>query len=339
MIGTSMLAQPRLTEGGSTAIITASPIRLRSLSEAEWDAFAKRCGASHHCALSHIRAWRLLRWVRVFEVLRQDAGGCSRIGQCAVARGWRHHRFLDSLQLLPGHEADWPAAMAAVLRALGPGTYRYGSAWSMEPRRQVQLQEIPGVTIQAVEPMAAQAVDFAAFPDWPAYLQAVSTNARRNARKAAQAYPDLAVRQHEGTAMQGQVPLLVWLRHAVCRRKRLRFHIPREWLRAVARAVIWRRYGFIAAVRSEGRTLGIFSGIRFGGNTYYLEGASTPGNEGASWYLMLEMLRRAQAHDPQGHFVMGIVTEDAKLTWSRAQCRVADHPTSIVVFRYGGAAR
>lgn len=336
MIETPLLTRPPAVQDTPAPCIIARPVPLQALSAAEWDGFAARCGASYHCALAHIRAWRLLRTVRVFELVRQDAGGEARIGQCAVALGGRR-RFLDSLQLLPDHAAEWPAAMAAVLRALGPGTYRYGSTWSLQPRREALLRDLPGISIEHVQPMAVQAVDFGAYAGWDAYLRAVSTNARRNARKAAQAYPDLVVKLHEGPAMQGQVPKLTWLRNAVCRRKRLRFRLPHEWLRAAARAEIWRRYGFIASVEAGGRTLGMFSGIRFGGSTCYLEGASRADNDGASWYLMLEMLRHAYAKHPQGHFIMGIVTEDAKLTRSREQCRVADHPTSIVEFRYAGA--
>lgn len=303
---------------------------------AKWEAFASRCGASHHCALEHIRFWQLSQRVRLFEIFRMEHGAPAKIGQGAVTLGLRSRRFLDSLQLLPGHDASWKPAMAAILRELGPGRYRYGSAWNLESCRYQDMQSLEALRIESAEPFAVQAVDFSNWADWDSYLHGVSNNARRNAKRSTQAHPDRTMPLHQRWAMLGKVRQLTRLRLAVCRRKGLEFQTMREWLRATIRAVIWRRYAFIACFEARAQTLAMFSGIHCGGNTYYLEGASREGNEGASWSLMLAMLQRGYERNPHGFFVMGIVSPDANLSRSRAQCRVSDHPTSIIKFHYAG---
>ncbi|MBU8541459.1 GNAT family N-acetyltransferase [Falsiroseomonas tokyonensis] len=315
--------------------VTVRRVRLASSSVRDWEDFAGRCGASHHCAMGHIRFWRIFCRVELFEVFRSGDSWCSKIGQCAVAIGPRSRRFLDSLQLLPGHQDCWTGAMAAVLRALGPGTYRYGSTWSLERSRDQDLRDLAGVSIDHVACLAVQAVDFARWASWDQYLSAVSNNARRNAKKAAQCHPDIVLTIHEGLDMLGKVQLLTRLRGAMCRRKKLRFNMPRQWMRAFLRALIWRRQAFIATVGVCGQTLAMFSGIHFGGNTYYLEGAAPADNEGASWYLMLAMLRQSHEQNPEGRFVMGVADPDANLSRSRDQCRVSEHPASVIAFRYG----
>jgi hypothetical protein len=78
----------------------------------------------------------------------------------------------------------------------------------------------------------------------------------------------------------------------------------------------------------------MFVGIDFGPNTYYVEGGSRADNEGAAWYLITAMLKRAFHRSSSGKFVMGCVLNDPGLECSRNQCRVTSYPSSIVEFDY-----
>jgi hypothetical protein len=256
-----------------------------------------------------------------------------KIGQCAISCG-RTRQFIGGLQLLPGFEDDWKPTMTAVLQALGPGRYQYGSTWDVESRRDRELRELDGVTIEHVEAHVMQAVDFSRWANWDAYLHDVSNNARRNARRATQSLPDLTLTVDLGLRTAGKVPMLTQLRGLMFRRKSLEFNFGREWLRSMLRAILWRRHAIIAAARTHDETLAMVSCIEFGANTFYLEGASRPTNGGAAWHLMLSMLKRAFDRDPAGKFVMGVVVDDADLSRSREQCRVSAYPISTITFTY-----
>lgn len=309
--------------------------RWHDLSAADWDAFAQRCGASHRCALGHVRFWRLRYRLRFFELYAVVDGGRQKIGQCAIAYGRGSDRqFVDSLQLLPVFDEYWSAAMRAVLRVVGPGQYRYGSTWSLESPRDGDFYDVAGVSVESIRQIVVEAVDFSRWSSWDAYLRDVSTNARRNAKRASQSFPDLAVTVHPGMKAATQVALLTRLRLQMFKRKELQFRVAREYLRSLFRSVLWRHHAFIATASGGGQTLSLFSGICFGSNTYYLEGASRVSNGGATWHLMLAMLREAFERAPTGKFVMGITEKDADLARSRQQCRVTGHETSVVSFSY-----
>src|ERR1700761_4987647 len=103
--------------------VEAAQLRWQDLSATAWDEFAQRCGASHRCALDHVRSWRLRYRLRFIELFSVVDGRRHKIGQCAIAWKGRSGRFLDSLQMLPGFDDHWKPAMTAVLRSVGPGRY------------------------------------------------------------------------------------------------------------------------------------------------------------------------------------------------------------------------
>ena len=96
-----------------------------------------------------------------------------------------------------------------------------------------------------------------------------------------------------------------------------------------------------SVIRNGRKVLAAFFGATFGEMTYYFDGASRRRNGGASWRLVLEMMRRAYQQAPKGKFVMGYVDyaiHDKALSdgliWSRTACRASEYPTSIVTFQY-----
>jgi hypothetical protein len=317
-------------------MITLQSRRRRGIAQSEWDSFAEQCGASHHCAFDHIGLWHLLGRVHYIEIFEAPGEARRKIGQCAVAEVHGIRRFLDGLQLLPDAGDMWAPVMSAVLEELGSGHYRYGSNWSLECPRDLDLLDLPGVAVQRADPVVVQAVDFSRWATWDDYAKSMSENVRRNANNARKSHPDLRVTEREGLSTVTKVQALIWFRAAMCRRKGLQFRIGHEWLRALVRAVVWRRHVVIASAEAHRRALAMFSGIRFGTSCYYLEGASRPDNSGASWHLMMTMLKSAYRRSPRGKFVMGVVEKDPNLNRSRQQCRVSNYPGCLVEFNYAG---
>ena len=275
--------------------------------------------------------------LRYFELYSEDSG--SKIGQCAISTERHQTIFLDGLQLLPEHEELWQPAMAALLSALGPGRYRYGSQWSTESPRDLDLTKIRDVTVERAEPIIVQAVDFSHWNSWDDYYRQVSNNARRNAKKAVSRHPDLQLKMRRGLSTLFDSPALTTLQRAIASRKQ----IPASFLRIAARflfrTITMHKYAITAVVTAGGRTLAALSGIEFGESTYYLTGGSEADISGAAWHLMLALIR--ETHDRthgSGKFLMGTVEENGpgwiNLARSREQCRVHDFPTAIVTFTY-----
>jgi hypothetical protein len=317
-------------------------------SAAEWDGFAQRCGASFRCSHRGSAAWQFefhrLHRLRRLELFLVGRDRTEKIGQCAVGVGRRHSLFSDGLHLLPEHELRWSAAMAAVLRHLGPAAYIYGSEWSVEPPREAELRQLPGATVTGLQSFSVDVVDFSRWDSWEGYLRAVSSNARRNVKKAVQAYPALAVLDGVGPLSARRYAESVVLRRQLFQRKGVARSAVGMVVRSLARQLSLRRYSHAAYLVDGRRLLAYYSGIAFGRNHYYLEGAARPGEPGTSWYLLLEMIRRAfDATGGQGKFVMGSDdgTQAGDKQWeglrrSRQQCCATKFPTSVVRFTYDG---
>ena len=308
----------------------------------EWDEFAQECGASFRCARSALRFLQtehhLWFQVRRLELHLQEFGERRKIGQCAIGVG-RHRRvFADGLQLKPGYEMLWQPAMTAVLAALGPGRYRYGSHWSLETPRERELGSLDGIRLERIRPHIVQAVDFGRWSSWEEYFQQISANVRRNARRALD-NPGLHMRVREGLAGLREMPALLAMQKRLADRKKVPLASRQRQLRLALRTGLLRDHAVTATARSGADCLATYSGVEFGGNSYYLNGASTPDNGGAAWHLLLAMLRRAWDRGPGPRkFVMGTVQapDDGweKLDRSRQQCRVSAFPTSVVDFAY-----
>lgn len=321
-----------------TRPILVKRLRLSTRSKAEWNWFAEKCEATYFCSYVNVICEKLRRRVLLFEISCDDI----KIAQCAVAVDWfgSRRQFLDSLQILPCHAPLWGAAMQELLSILGPGTYHYGSKWNIEPPRHAALTAIPGVKLQSVSAYHVHVVDFSRWDDWESYEKAISTNIRRNAAKAVKTDPATAIVLNRGVSAIKDVFSLIGMRFVTRRRKGLEdFNRVVATIRYAARTFLVN--GYTAKVIHANRVVAYFSGIDFGSITFYLDGASLQDNGGASWYLMLHMLKRAWK--PNGKVLMGMHQPGTdwagreNILLSRRHCRVSEFPSSVVTFSYGSS--
>lgn len=330
-----------VTPAGSHVVATT--LRLRDCDPEAWDSFAQDCGASYRSAYPWLRAWAL-KWgvkysLKVFEF--RAAG--QKMGQCAVGIAKSERIFLDRLQLTPGYEHLWSQAMAAVLAQLGPGRYRYGWHLNLEPAREQQLARIPGVVVEAVQPLTVHAIDFRQWSSWNDYWKSTSSNTRRNAKRAEA--EGLQVEVRKGFSSLLHAAPLVRLRSVMYERKGIKFEALKVLASYVVSYVASPKYNVTAIASDHEQALAGFSGMEFGTHTYYIDGGSRPANKGAAWYLQRWMLQRAWERDPgRAMFVMGYVdfaTHDESvgggLLRSRKALRASDYETSVVTFAFGCA--
>lgn len=306
-----------------------------------WEAFALRCGAGLRSAAARLQA---LRWMGL-EVYEVYAGPKARkVGQCAVIRRSGRTVFYDGLQILPEHQALWPAAMAAVLRRLGPGRYRYGWEWSLEKPRHDQLAAIRGLRVTQVRSVIVQGIDFSRWPDWSSYLASVRKTCRYEARAAERRHPGLRLTVHAGLASLADAPGLILSQVALFRHKHVAFHAAGAIRSLLLQTLTSPGSAFIATARAGSKGLAAFQGAEFGTTTYYLSGARAPGVTGAGWRLLLWLAERAFQRNPRGKFLLGFADSPARdplaaegILLSRRGLRVSDWPTSRVDFHWSGS--
>jgi hypothetical protein len=326
--------------------ITVTEVGHKTIEPRAWDEFAKQCATSFQCTYAYLRAWAFknsFRYdLRLFELHVQESGAPQKVGQCAIGVGAAGSVFVGELQLLGGHSRSWTGAMTALLNHLGPGRYRYGSTDSLEKRREEDLGQIGAVRIESVRPVVVEAVDFSRWPTWEDYWHAISSNSRRNARRAEALIPDLSIAVCQGFKAALHLPVLLSLRTAMYKRKGLAFQPWRDGLSDLGMILGCPQYACTAVVWARNRPLAAISAIEFGSHVYYANGGSRPDNGGAAWYLTIALLRRAYERDPKtAKFIMGYVdyaTHDEQIGGGllrfRRSCRVSAYPTSIVCFSY-----
>ena len=102
---------------------------------------------------------------------------------------------------------------------------------------------------------------------------------------------------------------------------------------------------FTAKALRDNCTISLFSGMQFGRNLYYIEGASINQPGGSAWFLLISMLRSTfDRSQGLGTCVLGPDEKEprdpvAQAAWQnlirqRLQCRAKPYPTSIVTFRF-----
>jgi hypothetical protein len=306
--------------------------------EVAWNDFATRCGGSFRFAYRATLAWQFdyhipLRVRRVSCFI-----GRKKIAQVAIGIS-RHRRvFAEGLALLPEHQTLWAAVMKAIFDHFGAGTYHYGSPWSLERSREQDLRWIHGVALISVLPITVFAIDFSRWASWEDYIRAISSNARRNARRAAN--DSVLIRCNSGMMALSDAHHLFRLSRDLCRRKNLKFSLTNKLLRFITRVYAMKHYHFVAVAYRSQRVLAVLSGISFGKNTYYIESGALKDNRGSSWLLMLDMIRQAYDRSPNGHFVTGFWRSDTEivakegLEFFRHQCQSHPEETSEIIFRY-----
>ena len=317
--------------------------RIWNVDRREWDRFAEQHRASYRLSTSHLRPWALKRAlrarVRLFEVYREGPGGAERVAQCAVGSSSGRHVFLD--RLVVADDEPWSEIMGSVLQALGAGSCQYGWVLSMDPPREEELRAIPGVRVTDVRELLVDRIDFSDWPNWDEYWRAISTNVRRNVKKATGEIDGLRLEVRTGRSALRQVPAIVRLRAAMYRRKNLPFRPASATVSAVANILSCSQYALTALATSTAGPLAAFNGMTFAGDTYYAEGGSESSNHGASWYLMTQMVERAYTAHPSGSFIMGYMEPSLHdeevgggLLRSRRSLRARSHPGSIVTFQW-----
>ena len=326
-------------------IVAVSEVFLASVRAVDWDAFAALCGCSVYATRAHLAAWalkhRLKYRLRLFELYCEVDGSSTKIGQCAVGVS-RHgaSQFVDRIQLLPEFNG-WPQAMAALLAKLDPGEFQYGWELNLEPPRQEELSALPGVTISQATPLVVNAIDFSRWDSWESYYYGMRKGARQSAQFARRDIPDLRFKTWTGRNSMRAIPALLRLRWQLSRRKGLGLRVGDLLASYLGWMAVSPYYTVTRLALGAGRTLAAYYGAEFGANTYYLEGASEPGNQGASWALLVSMIQRAYVRNPKGTFIMGYVnyaTHDEEVSGgllsARTACRVSEYPTSVIRFQY-----
>jgi hypothetical protein len=334
-------APPEEAPGG----VVATEVRLGGIDRAAWNAAAARSGASWRMALQNLRITgaklMMSGRLKLFEFHEMRSGAAVRIGQCAVIQRANAFEFCDRLQLAPEHCDKWSAAMEAVLRRLGPGAYKYGWEWNLEPAREDAFARISGVKVISVRPITVQGVEFSRWPSWEVYWRQVSNNSRRDFARADKTYPDLRIVVRRGFSALRGCFALVRARAAMYRRKGLEFDSVRALTSCMAGVIFSPGSSVLAFAASGDRILSILHGFEFGETTYYVAGASGQGVNGAGWRLQLSMIKAAYDRHPDGKFLLGYVDyalhDEAiggDLLRSRRAVRATDWPTSEVCFAY-----
>ena len=321
-----------------------------SLAQAsDWDEFAQKHGGSIRSSRAFLRGVSLKNFgrgdLRLFELWAAGAETEGRkVGQCAVLMTKAGEAvFLDRL-VLAIYEDDgalWSAALRTVLNALGSGRYRYGWELNLEPPRDEHLGRIGGVSKITPTPLTVHAIDFSRFDSWAAYHRAIRKGVRHSAAVAMRDMPKLEISTRKGWQALTTFPALLGLRLALSNRKQLGHRAVDLAASYLGWALLGRDLSVFSVIRNGRKVLAAFFGATFGEMTYYFDGASRRRNGGASWRLVLEMMRRAYQQAPKGKFVMGYVDyaiHDKALSdgliWSRTACRASEYPTSIVTFQY-----
>jgi len=315
---------------------------------AHWDKFAQEAGASFRCAYRATRAWQfehhLFHRIQRLEVIAQGPDGGVKIAQCAVGLGSRWRVFADGLQLLPSNASDWCAVMQAVMDHLGPGHYIYGSPWSLERCRADQFDMIQGVKITDIESSNLEFIDFTDWSSWEHYYSQVSKNVRRNVARSERTGGAAHI-NYGGKLLQ--LIRLQKLKYITLKRKNISGSFMGRLFRSIYRIFTLFEFTDLASYQSSEGTLAVYGEIRFGLNTFYLEGGSRKQNNGAAWHLLMVMIERAwRESQGRGAFVMG--SDDRSqagskawdgLAQSRRQCRAKSLPISVVRFAFTGEQR
>jgi hypothetical protein len=308
----------------------------------EWDDFAKLCGGSFRSGYYGVRAWQLdyhiIHSLRRLCCYINRGSKLIKIAQTAIGSGVRHRIFSEGLLLLPEFQSMWNDVMFSVLNNLGPGKYQYGSPWSLEPCREIALSLMPGITIISAEPVTVSGVDFARWNSWEAYYKDISTNAKRNAKKAEKTYDKLLIKTDSGLAALKHLYNQILLRRQLSIRKKIDSNVVRLAVRFFTRCLVMGHNAFTSIVYVDNIPMAAFSGITFGESTYFIEAGSVENNNGLFWFLLLHMLRDAYQRSPSGKFISNYRrARDAEvpgLAFSHRQYCNTTYLTSEVIFEW-----
>jgi Acetyltransferase (GNAT) domain len=307
-----------------------------------WEDFAKAARATWSAAPDQIRYTALARAGRLqlspVEFFADGNAAAHKLGQGCLAKNKAATSFMAGLQLKPG--VSWRNCMAAALRTSPPGTYVYGDPWSIAPSRAPELATIPGVTIKTVTEITVHAIDLSNFSNWDCYYKDISTNIKRNIKKAESSLPDLKIATWRGHSAVLKLASLLHLRKVTLERKGIAYNPLREAVRKLSSFTLAASNLVVSMASAGGRDLAFIYGYDFGDVFYYFEGGSIEDSHGGSWKLLVESVKALYARAPKGVYVMGYLDENAPgfaregLLRQRNSMRKSDFPSAIVTFDY-----
>ena len=341
----------------SSACPASDPARLsvRELSPfslpPDWEAFSARCGCTHAYVPNMIVARAIIGRVkgrmRCFEIFADQRGDQKKVAQAAIVTKFGRHTFLERLPIAPEFANLWLDCMGLLLGRLGAGDYAYGAKVSDEPDRSGEIVGLAGVGIKDCEPFFIQSVYFKNWDSWESYYRGVSTNAKRNHKRAARTIDQLNIVTRRGPASIVDFWFLFQCYRNVAVTKNLRLPLSGFVLGFFLRAAILGDRHFVSVVRSGSTRLSAISGVEFGSKLSYIHGGRGDDDQrGAAWYLMIESLREFSRRHPDGVYLFGTSDVAARdqarsdgLLRSRMACQATDVRTSIFTFRFDPPSR
>jgi hypothetical protein len=315
------------------------------ISKADWDSFAIACDASYRglhawIKFRQLRSHIFFRVIRYGIFLQGEGAAHSKIGQCAIGIGPRNRIFADGLQLLPEYTDFWAACMQVVLNKLGAGQYLYGSDWSLEPPRESELATLAGVAVTHVDRHMVEAVDLARWRSWTEYERSISTNVRRNIKKAQGNYENTYLEIRRGIDALVYTAQIVYSRSKMLSRKMISLDLAGIMRNHIMRSTCLPEYAFSAVLRANGKILATLGGAEVGRQAYYFDGG-TQQTDCSGWLLMMSLIEDFYKRHPNGRFVMGASCRDNDQIegWNssaryRRDARVSGFPTSVVTFTF-----
>lgn len=290
----------------STPNLVMRECRPGAVNAADWDDFVRACGGSFLGTWPVIRATRVVTRVRVFEFFTCLEGQeLRKVGQCAVAVGRGHYRFLDRLHLLPDSLSRWDGCLRLLVGRCGGGRYEYGSAWNAESRHP-PTSRVAGLKPSTLQnrPFLIDFVDFARYNGFEAYRRAISENIRRDYKKAAAAGATIQTRY--GVAALRDVWTLVKLRGQVMERNQEPFSPQADIGLHILKLLCIGQRAFISTVRAgDGHCAAAFFGVQFGDDFYHVAGGTEKSGQGFGSFLFLTLIEEWMAAHPTGKLYLG----------------------------------
>ncbi len=322
--------------------IDIKAVPLGSISNA-WADFAAANGGSWRSEPGHIRLARL-RHIRkgklhAFEVFATSGPSKGqKVAQCLVSARGHRLAFEDGPQILSGHERYRSDILAKLLPHLPAGRLSYGWTWSLENVPLEDFVRIPGTSGHDSRDIIVHSVNLANWGCWDSYYRAISTNVRRNVKRAEEATTPVEVIHATGLAAVRLIPDLVRVRRHTLDRVDLRHPAWRMAVSYLANILTMPRTCHIALARQGTKPFAGLFGYEFGRDFYYWHGGSVEINNGASWKLLTDTVRRWKEKRPDGQFIMGYFDDSLPgyrregLHRQRESLRKSDYTTRLISF-------
>ena len=330
-------------------VLLVKKINIFNIDKREWDATAIKAGSSYKMSFKYIVQKTYVSFltskIMIFEIFLKEENKhkLKKVGQFVIERNKSYYEFIDKLVLLPEYEYLWSDAISAALLLIGRGRYLYGWNWNLEESKIKVLEAIQNVEIISEKKIHISFIDFSRWKNWKDYYREISTNSKRNAKKAELILENISIEYYFGYNLLIKIPDLMNNREKLYRNKSLPFDKIRLFFSYVSRVIIHKNNAYGIFCQSSENVYSSLSGIEFGKAFYFLDGGRSGDSSGASWLLMIKALETFYQKYPTGKFIMGYVDYDihdegksSGLIRSRMSCRAEEMITSKVLFYFKG---